>query len=61
VSTSPTQNPHETNSRPPRTQDLVQAVLTISEGLPCPDRYLRGLLELVDAERARRRGSERAA
>jgi hypothetical protein len=41
-------------SPPPRPEDLVQAVLTISEGLPCPDRYLRGLIALVGCEYVRR-------
>jgi hypothetical protein len=48
-------------SRAPRPEDLVQAVLTISEGLPCPDRYLRSLIDLVESEYCRRARTRRQA
>jgi len=40
--------------RPPRPHDFVQAVLCLCEGLPVPDRYLVGLIDLIERENVRR-------
>jgi hypothetical protein len=42
------------SSPPPRSADLVQAVLTLVDGLPCPDRYLVALVDLIEGEYVRR-------
>lgn len=51
------QNPNT----PPRLEDLYQAVLTLAERLPCPDRYIVALLDMIEAEYVRRARSRRAA
>lgn len=48
--------------RPPRPEDFVQAALCLCEGLPVPDRYLVGLMDLIEGEHVRRlRARKRAA
>ncbi len=39
--------------RPPRPEDFVQAVLCLCEGLPVPERYLLGLIDLIEGKRVR--------